>query len=74
VLLQRGSEVQLLRGTSMEMVLDRELVYYADELDFSSSAPSMALPYPPAPGGAITSDPNRQRGTALPGVGFPWPF
>jgi type IV secretion system protein VirB10 len=77
VLLQRGSEVQLLRGTSMEMVLDRELVYYSDELDFSGSAPSMPLPYPPVPGGApITGDPNRQRGTTfpLPGTGLPWPY
>ena len=76
VLLQRGSEVQLLRGTSMEMVLDRELVFYSDELDFSGSAPSMPLPYPPAYGGTINADPNRQRGTTfpLPGTDLPWPY
>lgn len=38
VLLTRGQDVVLGRGTTVEMVLDRELSFEASELDFSNSA------------------------------------
>ncbi|HWP85890.1 MAG TPA: hypothetical protein VNN17_11905, partial [Terriglobia bacterium] len=48
VLLTRGNEVQLLRGSALEMQLDRDLVFYGDELDFSASPSPLPLPTPAA--------------------------
>jgi len=48
VLLTRGSEVRLLRGTALEMRLDRDLTFTADEINFLGSAPPAPLPGPPS--------------------------
>jgi hypothetical protein len=42
VLLTRGPDAVLQKGTSVEMLLDRELIYTDSELEFSRSAPSSA--------------------------------
>jgi type IV secretion system protein VirB10 len=68
VLLTRGSEVRLLRGTSMEMQLDRDLTFFADEVNFLGTAPPQALPSAPPTGGTLQ---NPARGPQLP---FPSPF
>ncbi|OFV98226.1 MAG: hypothetical protein A3F68_10030 [Acidobacteria bacterium RIFCSPLOWO2_12_FULL_54_10] len=47
VLLTRGSEVQLLRGSSLEMLLDRDLVFSAEEINFLGTASPGPLPSPP---------------------------
>ena len=47
VLFTRGSEVQLLRGSSLEMQLDRELVFSAEEINFLGTASPGPLPSPP---------------------------
>ncbi|MBI4463777.1 MAG: hypothetical protein HY647_03635 [Acidobacteria bacterium] len=70
VLLTRGSEVRLLRGTSLEMQLDRDLVFTRDEVNFLGTAPPAPLPSPPAAAG----EPPRE-GSSLPLPGrFPQPF
>jgi hypothetical protein len=69
VLLTRGSEVRLLRGTSLEMQLDRDLTFYPDEINFLGTAPPEPLPGAPPAQGAINSDPNLRKGTQ-----FPFPF
>jgi len=75
VLLTRGNEVMLLRGTSMEMQLDRDLTFYADEIDFSASGPPPSLPSPPANRGEIEVDPTLRRGTGgTLSRGLPSPF
>lgn len=70
VLLTRGSEVRLLRGTALEMRLDRDLVFTGDEVNFLGATPPSPLPYPAPAGG----DSPRPGGTfPLPGR-FPRPF
>jgi len=72
VLLTRGSEVRLLRGTALEMKLDRDLPFTAEEISFLGTAPPAPLPSPPSavpasePGGSSSPFP-------LPGR-FPRPF
>ena len=66
VLLTRGSEVRLLRGTSLEMQLDRDLAFAAEETNFLGSPPPPPLPSPaPQPGGTPS------RGTSSP---LPYPL
>jgi hypothetical protein len=69
VLLTRGNEVQLLRGTSLEMQLDRELRFTQSELNFQQ-APYGAppLPSPPQPGGTM------QRDSGIPNTAGPFPL
>lgn len=69
VLLTRGNEVQLLRGTSLEMQLDRELRFSQSELTFEN-APYGAPPPPPLPqpGGTM------QRGSGVPNTRGPFPL
>lgn len=43
VLLSRGPEATLLKGSSVEMVLDRSLTFQRDELDFSGAPPRATL-------------------------------
>jgi type IV secretion system protein VirB10 len=69
VLLTRGSEVQLLRGTSLEMQLDRDLAFYDDEINFLGTAPPAPLPAPAAPAGSGRSP--LERGNQFP---FPSPI
>jgi type IV secretion system protein VirB10 len=71
VLLTRGSEVRLLRGTSMEMQLDRDLTFYLDEINFLGTAPPAPLPSSPPAQGTM-QDPTLQRGTQFP-FPSPWP-
>jgi hypothetical protein len=74
VLLTRGNEVQLLRGTSLEMQLDRDLSFYADEINFVGSA-SPSLPPPPRPRGDSNIDSTQGRGTQIPFPGtLPAPY
>jgi hypothetical protein len=55
------------------MQLDRELVFYSDELDFTGSAPSMPLPFPPTP--ALSGASGQPPTIPVPGGGgLPWPF
>jgi len=61
VLLTRGPDAVLARGTTMEMVLDRPLTFEEGELDFSHAAPPMPV-VPAAP------DQTQQRRT---GLGWP---
>jgi hypothetical protein len=51
VLLTRGPDLRLPRGTSVEMQLDRELAFTRDELIFVGSAPPAPLPPPPSEAG-----------------------
>lgn len=48
VLLTRGPDAVLARGTTLEMVLDRPLTFEENELDFSHAAPPMPI-VPAAP-------------------------
>ncbi len=61
VLLSRGPDAVLSRGTTMEMVLDRPLTFEPGELDFSHAAPPMPI-VPAAP------DQTQQKRT---GLGWP---
>ena len=70
VLLTRGSEVRLLRGTGLEMQLDRELSFTADETNFLGTAPPPPLPSPPP---SQLSDTER-RGTSPLSFPIPRPF
>ncbi|MBI1790570.1 MAG: hypothetical protein HYR60_23820 [Acidobacteria bacterium] len=64
VLLSRGPDAVLAKGTTMEMVLDRPLRFESSELDFSGAAPHRA--------GDTGSGPlPSQRSTNRSNVGFP---
>lgn len=66
VLLSRGPDATLTRGSTIEMVLDRPLTYEPSELDFSNSmtrAPVTEAPPPPSSG--------QRRGLPLPGRRWP---
>jgi hypothetical protein len=39
ILLSRGPDAVLSKGTTMEMVLDRELIFEETEVDFSRAVP-----------------------------------
>ena len=49
VLMTRGPDATLLRGSTVEMVLDRPLTFSAADLDFSNAPPSRALSEGAAP-------------------------
>jgi type IV secretion system protein VirB10 len=61
VLLTRGPDIVLGRGTTLEMVIDRPLYFAAEELDFSN-----ALPRRPAPADAGSGQPQQKPGGMLP--------
>lgn len=70
VLLSRGQDAVLAKGTTIEMVLDRPLVYHEDEL--ATASPSYRRPQPSSAPSA-----NRRRNGALypgrnPLGGLPW--
>ena len=64
VLLTRGPDAILSKGTTIEMVLDRELVFAPDEVDFGGTQPRR-------PGSNATPPPQPQerKGLPLPGYG-----
>lgn len=64
VLLTRGPDATLSKGSTVEMVLDRSLTFQESELDFNNAPPHAAL----SEGGARNSQPQR-RGW-IPGI--PW--
>ena len=67
VLLSRGPDATLTKGTTMEMVLDRPLVFSDSELNFSNVAPRAAL--------SEGSGPDQSRQNARPRRSWsPWPF
>jgi type IV secretion system protein VirB10 len=71
VLLTRGPDVRLLRGTSLEMQLDRDLSFFADEINFTGTQAIMPLPTAPAATQAPISDSTLGRGIGvIPGL--PW--
>ena len=43
VLLSRGPEAELSRGTQLDMVLDRDLTFAANEVNFPNGAPPVPL-------------------------------
>lgn len=59
VLLTRGPEAELSKGSTIEMVLDRPLTFAADEVNFTNSPPGH---FAEGPG----PQPNRNQGAALP--------
>jgi hypothetical protein len=69
VLLTRGPDAMLVRGSTIEMVLDRTLTFQDAELDFSHALPRM----PVADSGPATAPTERQRRSLpLPGLGWPY--
>ncbi len=72
VMLSRGPDVVLARGTTLEMVMDRELSFTAAEIDFSGV--QFRLPQQAAPAAAQTEG----RTSPVPGVGRrsggAWPY
>ncbi len=66
VLLTRGPDVQLFRGTQLDMVLDRPLIFTEEEVRFEGA--SFRSSAPPAPAQVNSRD--RSRGPSLP---FPYP-
>jgi type IV secretion system protein VirB10 len=57
VLLTRGSEVRLLRGTALEMQLDRDLTFTSEEISMLGAPPSTPIPSPPAAAGDRSDSP-----------------
>jgi hypothetical protein len=64
VLLSRGPDAMLTKGTTMEMVLDRPLSFQDSELDFSHIVPRAAL----SDGGPPQAQPASRPGWR------PWPL
>ncbi len=66
VLLSRGPDAVLARGSTVEMVLDRPVAYDDNDLDFSRSLPRVPVPDGPGP------EAHKQRkGLPLPGTAWP---
>lgn len=71
VLLSRGPDAVLARGTTLEMVLDRPLAFTAEEIDFSGAL----LPRANTGGGApATRTDKDRRSLPLPGRVGRWPY
>jgi hypothetical protein len=70
VLLTRGSEVQLLRGTALVMELDRDLTFTEEEILFVGSRQPSQYPSPPRRrhGGSL----QRQNPAPFPRIPFPF--
>ena len=67
VLLSRGPEAILAKGSSLEMVLDRPLQFKASELDFGANS---MRPVPDSGGGPVPSRKKGGLGAGLPGHRF----
>ena len=65
-LLTRGPDIRLPRGSSIEMLLDRDLQFGSEEVMFLGSAPPPAIPQP----SSESSGPRRNDGWG----GLPRPF
>ncbi|MEN6536584.1 MAG: hypothetical protein ABFD60_03160 [Bryobacteraceae bacterium] len=71
VLLSRGPDAVLARGTTVEMVLDRQLTFTADEVDFGGAMGRTVLKRTPESSTQSTGD---KRSLPLPGAGAGrWP-
>jgi len=69
VLLTRGPDVRMPRGSSVEMQLDRPLTFSVDDVNFVGSN------LPPRPPAAVPTPESNPRGSRLPlGLPFPRPF
>ncbi|MBI4874860.1 MAG: hypothetical protein HY822_09545 [Acidobacteria bacterium] len=66
VLLSRGPEAVLAKGTTIEMVLDRAVTFEENELDFSGAPPRRS-----SADGSGPLPPHQQRSLPLPGRGIP---
>ena len=64
VLLTRGPEAELTKGSTIEMILDRPLTFAADEVNFTTMAPNH---FADGPG----PQPNKNQGSSLPGFRKP---
>ena len=64
VLLTRGPDAVLAKGSTLEMVLDRELLYTAEEVDFGGTSLRR-----PASDGSGPLQPQERKGLPLPGWG-----
>lgn len=67
VLLSRGPDATLAKGSSLEMVLDRPLQFKASELDFGGNS---MRPVPDSGGGPMQSHKKGGLGTGMPGRRF----
>jgi hypothetical protein len=67
VLLSRGPDAVLAKGSSLEMVLDRPLQFKASELDFGGNS---MRPVPDSGGGPVPSNRKGGLGAGLPGRRF----
>jgi hypothetical protein len=67
VLLSRGPDAVLAKGSTIEMVLDRPLTFAETELDFRNSMPAANLD---SGGGPLPSD--KHKTLPLPGRSWPW--
>jgi type IV secretion system protein VirB10 len=70
VLMQRGPDAVLAKGSSVEMVLDRNVEFEAAELDFSG-APVPGRRLSDAGSGPLPGVKDQKRGTAVPVPGWP---
>lgn len=71
VLLSRGQDVVLGRGTVVEMVLDRTLVFQVDELDFQGTGSSRRVPLDGESGPLPRSSGGPAIPSRRPGLGIP---
>jgi len=68
VLLTRGPEAVLEKGTTMEMVLDRQLQFAPAEIDFGSSNPQ------PRTNSVVPQSHKKSQSSSVPIPGRPWPL
>jgi len=65
VLLTRGPDATLAQGTTIEMVLDRQLTFQGDELNFGPLQPTRITQ-------GVTTSPTRNNDSRFPRKGFPF--
>jgi hypothetical protein len=69
VLLSRGPDAVLARGSTLEMVLDRPVTFSETDLDFSHALPRAPSAADPGPGPEPSS---KRQPLPLPGLGWPY--
>jgi type IV secretion system protein VirB10 len=67
VMFSRGPEAVLAKGTTVEMVLDRQVQFDENDLDFSNAVPRRSSASDA--GGPLPSKKNRSNSSPFPGVG-----